>query len=56
MKKNKKIINFSKRKFNIYFLLSILFLPISKNNLNQTDNSIKKIKYNNLVWQLNIKD
>ena len=56
MKKNKKIIDFSKRKFNIYFFLSILFLPLSKNNLDQTDNSIKKIKYNNLVWQLNKKD
>tara|TARA_B100000795_G_C22557083_1_gene344802 strand:+ start:38 stop:208 length:171 start_codon:yes stop_codon:yes gene_type:complete len=56
MKKNKKIINFSKRKFNIYFLLSILFLPISKNNFDQENTSIKKIKYNNLVWQLNKKD
>ena len=56
MKKNNKILDFSKRKFTIYFLFSTLFLSFSKNNLSQTNNSIKKIKYNNFVWHLNEKD
>jgi hypothetical protein len=56
MKKSKKILDYSKRNFNIYILFSILFLPFSKNNMDQTKNSIKKIKYNNFVWHLNEKD
>ena len=56
MKKNKKIINLSKRKFNTYLLFSILFLPFFKNNSDQKNNSSKKIKYNNFVWHLNEED
>jgi hypothetical protein len=56
MKKNNKILDFSKRKFTIYFLFGILFLSFSKNNLVKTKNSIKKIKYNNFVWHLNKED
>ena len=56
MKKNKKIINLSKRKFNFYFLFSIVFLALSKNNANRSNNLMKKIKYNDFVWQLNKDD
>ena len=56
MKKNKKIIDFSKRKFNIYFLFSFLFFSLPKKNINQKNDSIKKIKYKNFVWHLNEED
>ncbi len=56
MKKNKKIIDFSKRKFNIYFLFSFLFLSLPKKKIKLTDNPIKKIRYKNFVWHLNEKD
>jgi hypothetical protein len=56
MKKNKKIIDFSKRKFNVYFLFSFLFLYLPKKEIGPKDNSIKKIKYKKFVWHLNEKD
>jgi|TARA_B110000971_G_C19533794_1_gene287152 hypothetical protein len=56
MKKNKKIINLSKRKFNLYFLFSFLFFVLPKNNIISKNNSIKKIKYKKFVWHLNEKD
>tara|TARA_B110000305_G_C19315222_1_gene576063 strand:+ start:290 stop:460 length:171 start_codon:yes stop_codon:yes gene_type:complete len=56
MKKNKKIIDFSKRKFNIYLLFSFLFLSLPKKNINLKNNPVKKIRYNNFVWHLNEKD
>ena len=56
MKKNKKKINFSKRKFNIFLLFSLLFMSFPKKSVNSKDNSVKKIKYNNFVWYLNKKD
>ena len=56
MKRNNKKINFSKRKFNIFLLLSLLFISLPKKFVNSKDNSVKKIKYNNFVWYLNKKD
>jgi len=56
MKKNKNIINFSKRKFNIYFLFSLLFFSFPAKSVILKKNSTKKIKYNNFVWYLNKKD
>ena len=56
MKKNKNIINFSKRKFNIYFLFSVSFFLFPKKSVSLKNDPIKKIKYNNFVWYLNEKD
>ena len=56
MKKNNKKINPSKRKFNIFLLLSLLFISLPKKFINSKDNSVKKVKYNNFVWYLNKKD
>jgi len=56
MIKNKKIIDLSKRKFNIYFLFSVLFFSIFKSSSNVENKNIKKIKYNNYVWYLNERD
>ena len=56
MKKNKKKLKFSKRKFNIFLLFSLLFMTLPKKILLSKDNSVKKIKYNNFVWYLNKKD
>ena len=55
MKKNKTNLDFSKRKFNIYFLFSVLFLSLSINSINKKINPLKK-KYNNFIWFLNEDD
>ena len=56
MKKNKNIINFSKRRFNIYVLLSVSLCLVPKKSVSLKNDPIKKIKYNNFVWYLNEKD
>jgi len=52
MKKNKKVLDFSKRKFNIFFLFSILFFSLSGNSISKKKNLTRK-KYKNLIWFLN---
>jgi len=56
MIKNKKILDFSKRKFNIYFLFSVLFFSFSRSSASVENKRIKKIKSNNYVWYLNEND
>ena len=56
MKKNKKILDTSKRKFNIFFIFSIMFFSVPRIVIDLNNVSIKKIKYNNFVWHLNKED
>ena len=57
IKKNKKAINLSKRKFNIFFLINILFFSLYGNSLDSKINlKRKKIKYKDYVWLLNEND
>tara|TARA_Y100000389_G_C17271372_1_gene418151 strand:- start:344 stop:520 length:177 start_codon:yes stop_codon:yes gene_type:complete len=55
MKKNKPLINISKRKFNLFLFLNILFfsfLNIPKNKLAPIKKN-KKVKYKKNIWFLN---
>ena len=57
IKKNKKALNLSKRKFNIFVLINILFFSLYGNSLASKKNlKIKKVKYKNYVWLLNEND
>ena len=57
IKKNKKALNLSKRKFNIFFLINILFFSLYGNLLASEINlKRKKIKYKDYVWLLNEND
>ena len=56
MKKNKKILDSSKRKFNIFFIFSLLFFSFPKTSINTKNKLIKKIKHKNFVWHLNQED
>ncbi len=54
MKKNKPLINTSRRKFNFFVLLNIVFfsfLNISKNKLVPIKKN-KKVKYKKNIWFL----
>ena len=52
MKKSKQILDFSKRKFNIFFLFNIIFFSLSSKSIGKTINPVKK-KYKNFTWFLN---
>ena len=57
IKKNKKTLNLSKRKFNIFFLINILFFSLYGNLLTSKINlKRKKVKYKDYVWLLNEND
>ena len=57
IKKNKKTLNLSKRKFNIFFLINILFLSLYGNSLAlKIYLKRKKVKYKDYVWLLNEND
>jgi len=57
IKKNKKALNLSKRKFNIFFLINILFFSLYGNSLASKINlKRKKVKYKDYVWLLNEND
>tara|TARA_B100000749_G_scaffold225267_1_gene180705 strand:- start:21 stop:200 length:180 start_codon:yes stop_codon:yes gene_type:complete len=57
IKKNKKALNLSKRKFNIFVLINILFFSLYGNSLvSKTNLKRKKVKYKNYVWLLNEND
>ena len=55
MKKNKKNFDFSKRKFNIFFLFNVLFFLLPNNSISKTVIPIKK-KHKNFIWFLNESD
>tara|TARA_B100001750_G_C15202048_1_gene444000 strand:+ start:35 stop:214 length:180 start_codon:yes stop_codon:yes gene_type:complete len=57
IKKNKKALNLSKRKFNIFFLINILFFSFCGNSLaSKIYLKRKKVKYKDYVWLLNEND
>ena len=57
IKKNKKALNLSKRKFNIFFLINILFFSLYGNLLTSKINlKREKVKYKDYVWLLNEND
>ena len=57
IKINKKALNLSKRKFNIFVLIYILFFSLYGISLALKKNlKRKKVKYKNYVWLLNEND
>ena len=55
MKKNKIFFGLSRRKFNLFMVLNLLFFSIYRLPINKSDQSkkIKKVKHKKDIWFLN---